>query len=183
MTAKTSSILDDMVGQVLNRRQAAGAATQPQDARKPATGPSTPPTPQLTGSVAQAREVVIMAATAMRACADQMEANARQLRTEAEALLYGHDLVLSVLDAPESKPVDIVAARKRAEAEADARHAGNEAWDVAGEQAVKEIMAAAPPILTWSCPDHGQSVIKISSKGREYRTCPVPGCGEIERAK
>lgn len=34
----------------------------------------------------------------------------------------------------------------------------------------------------WTCPTHGQAVVKHSARrNREYRGCPVEGCGEFEK--
>ena len=34
----------------------------------------------------------------------------------------------------------------------------------------------------WACPEHDQAIVKTSARrGREYRACPIPGCGEFER--
>lgn len=40
-----------------------------------------------------------------------------------------------------------------------------------------------PPAPTdgWVCPEHGQMRPSKTKKGRDYRVCPVDGCGEFEK--
>jgi hypothetical protein len=171
---KTSAVLDSMVAQVRNRRGAPETV--------PATATAAVVAPDLSGSVEQAREIVERTAAVMRQ-------QAAELIAAADQLVYSMDLVFSVY-TPGPKPVNVDEARKRAEAEADARQAAKKEADrpPASEAVIAEMLAAVPPIIArpdgWSCPDHGKVITKHSSRtGREYKACPVEGCMEIERRK
>lgn len=96
-----------------------------------------------------------------------------------EALVSQYRAMKTILSDME-RTLDIISGHLKAEPAPVAAPAP------ASEAAVREMMTAAPQVLTrvsadgWVCPDHGDSIIKTSSKtGREFRACPV--CGEIER--
>ena len=167
---KTNGKLAEMVAEVSNRRGATGTVAAGPAGAKP------PLAPTLSGSVEQAREAVAHAVESMRR-AEMM------LADTAARLSYEMDLVFSVYEASRAggAPVNVEEARKRAEAEADARHARQPT----DPETIKEMMAEAPPILApqgWSCPDHGKVVQKHSNRtGKDYLACPVEGCIEIER--
>lgn len=161
------SILARMTQDVIGRQRKPVVMTAP---GKTVTPAGSPPGPTLSGSVEQAHEVTKTAWTAMRAEAALLRERATALETAAAHLEFGMQLVFSEYKAgADPKPLDVEAMRRKAEAEADAKHQ-------------KPEPAAVPADDDgWVCPDHGQVRIKTSTRtGREYKGCPVDGCPEVE---
>lgn len=170
--AKTSSVLDDMVSQVMNRRDGGS---------EPATvAPATPqPEPVPSGSPIQAGEILNLHIAEIGDHLQQIAGILNQM---------GFTIHLTLSSYQPGKPaVKTDEARKAAEAEADARAAAREQAAFEEKVAAKATAAQAATFIRedesvgWVCPDHGKVEIRTSKKGRGYRACPVAGCVEIER--
>ena len=195
MSAEADSILEAMKAQVINRKKSTVTMTAPGGKVQAPSAPAAEP--RYSASIDQARDITVAAVESMRATAAALREQADALDTAARHLDYGMDLVYSIhtdITASAGKPLDIEAMKRKAEAEADARHRGDgivpgiTAHFDDGHLVSQHLTIKSEPEIVhlsnegWACPDHGMAVIKTSARtGREYKACPVDGCGEIER--
>lgn len=203
MTAKRDATLENMMAQVMGRKGGAASlapapdlpvpgalapSTKPQEPGNPVSGTLTPPDSVLAAGVAQTRAAVAEHVAALRDLAERVTRLGTEVSELARTLEFTVYLVFPEDPTP-AKPVDLEAQRKKAlEAEADARWKRQQAE---AQAAVFDVVKASEGENPWSkrdddgwaCPDHGEYKIKTSSKGRTFRVCPEPGCGEFERLK
>jgi hypothetical protein len=179
MPDKTSSVLERMTADVVNRKRKvasvpAEAPRTAQDARNGQSGTEAPPVDpvvavglEVTGNIAQSRELLL-------GYLAEIEAAVSHARFTLDLLFQPLRLPT---DLGQATPESIEALRKQAEAEADRRFAERQAELAAKAQAA----TYQPEPDAWVCPEHGKSTWKTSPKGRRYLACP--DCDEFERAR
>lgn len=177
MEGKTS-VLAKLTAEVMaEKRTAAKALTPVEGEARPTTTGQPLPTGPLDGKHKTSfpfddPQTILIALSTARKHVDAIRSELDHVADGVKALetLYGGGI-------KEDSAPDPKAAQKEREKEAD--ESFKERQERLAAEAQEAVFKPKEVSDSWVCPDHGEAIDKVSSKGRPFRGCPT--CNKFER--